>query len=92
MMLLNAALLALWPALPVFIVCYIRQFLIVRRTRPVFRAHRRLLIRVGIQPAAIQSRVGLLLFALLMDRIEYGSELLPFGRAWIDLLQPFYDP
>jgi hypothetical protein len=36
MMLLNAALLALWPALLVFIVCYVRQFLIVRRTRPVF--------------------------------------------------------
>jgi hypothetical protein len=40
MMLLNAGLLALWPALPVFIVCYIRQFLIVRRTRPVFALHK----------------------------------------------------
>ena len=36
MMLLNAALLALWPVLPVLIVCYARQFLIARRTRPVF--------------------------------------------------------
>ena len=40
MMLFNAGLLALWPALPVFIVCYIRQFLIVRRTRPVFALHK----------------------------------------------------
>jgi DnaJ domain len=36
MMLLNAGLLALWPVLPVLIVCYVRQFLIARRTRPVF--------------------------------------------------------
>jgi hypothetical protein len=36
MMLLNAALLALWPVLPVLIVCYLRQFLVARRTRPVF--------------------------------------------------------
>jgi hypothetical protein len=35
-MLLNAALLALWPVLPVLIVCYARQFLIARRTRPIF--------------------------------------------------------
>jgi DnaJ domain len=33
---LNAALLALWPVLPVFVICYVRQFLIARRTRPVF--------------------------------------------------------
>ncbi len=36
MMLLNAALLALWPVLPVLIVCYIRQSLIARRMRPTF--------------------------------------------------------
>jgi hypothetical protein len=36
MTLLNAALLALWPVLPVLIVCYVRQFLIAHRTRPVF--------------------------------------------------------
>jgi hypothetical protein len=35
-MLLNAALLALWPVLPVLIVCYLRQFLIISRMRPVF--------------------------------------------------------
>ncbi len=36
MMWLNAALLALWPVLPMLIVCYVRQSLIVRRTRPTF--------------------------------------------------------
>jgi len=35
-MLLNAALLALWPVLPVLIVCYVRQSLIAHRTRPTF--------------------------------------------------------
>jgi DnaJ-like protein len=39
-MLLNAALLALWPVLPVLIVCYVRQLLIARRTRPVFALRR----------------------------------------------------
>jgi hypothetical protein len=33
---LNVVLLALWPVLPVFAICYARQFLIARRTRPVF--------------------------------------------------------
>ena len=35
-MLLNAALLALWPVLPVLIVCYLRQSLIAHRMRPTF--------------------------------------------------------
>ena len=29
---------------------------------------------------------GARLFALLVEGIEYGSELLSFGRVWIDLL------
>ena len=36
MTLLNAALLALWPVLPMLIICYVRQSLIARRTRAVF--------------------------------------------------------
>jgi hypothetical protein len=36
MTLLNAAVLALWPVLPMLIVCYVRQFLIGRRTPAVF--------------------------------------------------------
>jgi len=35
-MLLNATLLALWPVLPVLIVCYARQWMIACRTRPSF--------------------------------------------------------
>ncbi len=35
-MLLNAASLALWPVLPVLIVCYVRQSLIAHRMRPTF--------------------------------------------------------
>jgi hypothetical protein len=34
--LLNTALLALWPVLPLLVVCYIRQFLLALRTRPIF--------------------------------------------------------
>ena len=36
MTLLNAALLALWPVLPMLIICYVGQSLIARRTRAVF--------------------------------------------------------
>src|SRR4029077_15611419 len=36
MTLLNAALLALWPVLPMLIICYVRQSLIAPRTRAVF--------------------------------------------------------
>jgi DnaJ domain len=35
-MLINAVLLALWPVLPLLIVCYVRQSLIARRMRPTF--------------------------------------------------------
>lgn len=36
MTLLNAAVLALWPVLPMLVVCCVRQFLIARRTPAVF--------------------------------------------------------
>jgi hypothetical protein len=32
------------------------------------------------------SSCATLLFALLLEGVEYGSELLSFGRVWIDLV------
>ena len=63
-------------------------------------AHRRLLIRLGIQsnvkrskadagswPRFFQTRT-----ALLAQRLEYGVELLAFGRVWIDIPQAIRHP
>jgi len=83
MALLNAAVLALWPVLPMLIVYYFRQLLIARRTPPVFalrksetdeldRAHRlfgRVCERIKRNSERAQSKTGLRRFfgALFLD-------------------------
>jgi hypothetical protein len=81
MTLLNAALLALWPVLPMLIICYVRQSLIARRTRAVFALRKseadQVCERINRITQLAESRTGFRLFfgAPSLDAAAHAEDM-----------------